>query len=254
MARLILRLTAVAAVTVTTLPCAIAAPADARDATSAPAPLAKRHVLHPEAYAIGTSTYSRLWQDDPVWSAAGTAGDSPRDANDRALYGHVQASTRHKQYFTSVFTKATWATRPAQRIHNLSFDFYGVDNPGKHWRAPWLQVSTTHGGELSLSPRTCSHSLGAGWMRMDITGFEHSCSFSYAPASGGPRVTFVAGGGQSAWQQFASAHPKIHVNRVVMMLTRGGYYALDRISVGSGYQYNRSNTVAKPCRASERRC
>jgi hypothetical protein len=230
-------------------------------ATGAPAanPVPTDHVLHPYATVYDPSDpnpdFTRAPKYDGIWTSA-VPTDSPRDKNSKALYAHIPADTTHKSYWVQADTFAsTHHLRHVGVVKNLSFDYYSPRVATKHWRRPLMFASTYRDFEFVFDPKTCSHPLGSGWMRTDITGFVHNCSFRAYKFNSNDFSTYAANGKRSAWQQFTHRHPDLRLfGGGVLYLSPGGYYAIDRLSLSTGYEYNRSNTEARKCRGSEARC
>jgi hypothetical protein len=228
-------------------------------ATGAPAAarVPAHHVLRPYGYVYDpsdNSDFRRAPRYDGIWTKR-LPNDSPGDTNSKALYAHLPADTTHRSYSIQPFTFASkHHLRHVGLVKNLSFDYYAPRVSDKHWGRPFMYAFTYRGLELDFFPNTCSHPLGSGWMRMDITGFVHNCSFK-AYKTRTDFSTYAANGKQSAWHQFTHRHPDLRLfGGGNLYLSPGGYYAVDRLSLSTGYEYNRSNTEARKCRGAEARC
>jgi hypothetical protein len=221
-------------------------------------PVPSQHVLRTRAWVYdptNPNTIARAREFDPVWRADEARSDSPRDKNSKLLFAHIPADTRHRSYWAQGDTHASiHKLRRLGRVKNLSFDYYAPRNSPKNWRIPLMFASTYRGIEFHFNPRKCSHRIGSGWRRMDITGFVRNCSFRMRTVDG-RLSTFAANGQRSAWKLLVRSHPKLRMfGGGMLYLAPGGYYGVDRLSLSTGYQYNHSSTRARPCLDSERRC
>jgi hypothetical protein len=71
--------------------------------------------------------------------------------------------------------------------------------------------------------------------------------------------TYTANGQQSAWADYVAANPReVAVSAFVLFEGpiggRSIRYAVDRLSLGGGFQYGRSDATGRPCFGVEVRC
>jgi hypothetical protein len=212
---------------------------------SAEVSLSKAQVLrHQICYSTGTTFTG--------WTAA--EGDSPLDTNSKAYVFDVAPGGCGLLY--SRKASVTGLNTTVGNVHNLSFDFKESAHLGAG--APRISVQFANGDIGYLAASYCNQPLavsGGTWGRADFTGSTLSNS---APCE--LQVTGTTGGNydstttQSAWDVYAAAHPSQVVSTTYLVGDEEGHYVIDRLTLGAGFMYDKSNTVGVSCQQDETRC
>ena len=139
--------------------------------------------------------------------------------------------------------------KPLADIRNLSFDFLKPLNGGfLAINSPKITVAIDEDGDgdtegsARLSAIFCRRSIGSGWARSDWTGrTDGGCSLAYFRNNpvGVPGSELISvhesGGGQSAWDDFATHYPDARIPRPVGDLYQGAVLGHGGIEVGTSY-------------------
>jgi len=174
-----------------------------------------------------------------VWNLNG--GDSPQDANARALRLHV--GDPYAGEYTSAYSKRSLhIAKDAEAMTNLSFEVKESTHVGNG--APRISVEFQNDDVAYLSAYFCNHAIGDGWARADFTRFVTDCSFF---VSGDTAGQYTADGTRSAWKVYTDAHPDQIVKRAYLVADETGGYRIDRLSLGAGVMYTNGNTVGRLC-------
>ena len=185
----------------------------------------------------GTATAS--WQ---------MTADSPLDADSRALVGTLPDSNINT--YVNAYSKASLhINRPVGSITNLSYDFQSDETAGGD---PRISVVFTNGDVAYLNAQFCAQPLAASsntWSRADFTG---STTTNSAPCSFGDShgATYASTATTSAWQAYVAANPSQVVAQAFLVLDfpdATGRYAVDRISLGTGWMYHSYGDHADTC-------
>jgi hypothetical protein len=222
--------------------------------------LPPRQVLHSVAYAVnrqGETTGVRKLV--PRWRR----GDSPADADLRALRVTLPQPGKSGSYEADTAPRSTrQESRPVGRVKNLSFDFRRRTQQARDYRAPAIAILARSKDELLLWGRQCRKPISHTWSRADFTGALSGCKLTaYVYAEGYDAHTYKANGRRSAWGAYVAANPDEVLESTTLLFEgplRGQReqfkYAVDRLSLGGGFQYNHSNIRARACLGLERRC
>jgi hypothetical protein len=187
-------------------------------------------------------------------SGTATAGwqktaDSPLDADSRALVGTLPDNNINT-YVNAYSQASRHLNKPIGSIKNLSYDFQSDKTAGGD---PRISVIFTNGDVAYLNAQFCAQPLAASsytWSRADFTG---STTASSAPCSfmDSHGATYASTGTTSAWQAYATANPTLVVAQTIFVLDfppdSGGSYAVDRISLGTGWMYHAYSNHADTC-------
>lgn len=191
---------------------------------------------------------------DTVTGWTSSEGDSPLDTNTKAFVFDVATGGADGNCVFLQSRKSVNLTRGIAQMHNLSFDFKESAHVGAG--APRISVVFDNGLVAYLAAFYCNQPLAASsgtWGRADFTG---STTTNSAPCtiwdSNGQSFTSTAT--QSAWQVYAAAHPGLTVNQVLLVGDETGHYAIDRLTLGTGWMYDRSRFTGKYCGQNESRC
>ena len=171
-----------------------------------------------------------------VWNKNG--GDSPQDANARALRLHV-GDPNAGEYVSAYSNRSLHIAKDAEAMTNLSFEFKASSHVGAG--APRISVEFQNDEAAFLSAAYCNHSIGDDWARADFTRFVTDCSIL---VSG---VQYAADGTRSAWQVYTDAHPDQIVKRAYLVADENGNYRIDRLSLGAGVMYVKGNKAGAFC-------
>ena len=171
-----------------------------------------------------------------VWNKKG--GDSPLDANARALRLHV-GDPNAGEYVAVYSTRSLHIGKDAEAVTNLSFDFKTSTHVGAG--APRISVEFQNGDVGYLSAFYSNHAIGDGWARADFTRFVNDSSIWVAG------VQYAADGTRSAWKVYTDAHPDQIVKRAYLVADESGNYRIDRLSLGAGVMYVNGNLTGKLC-------
>lgn len=174
-----------------------------------------------------------------------TTSDSPSDANSRALVANVPANG---DYFVAYTRKSLHIGKAVGDVQNLSFEFSEASVSG-HAGSPRISVQLSNGDVLFLSAAYCNQPLavsGNSWGRADFTG---STTTSSAPCVfyDNHQVPYSSTATESAMQVYADMHPDVSVVSAYVVLDEAGSYSLDRIALGTGRLYDKSNRMAINC-------
>jgi hypothetical protein len=190
------------------------------------------------------------------WTTA--QGDSPLDTNAKAFVftvtnGGCVVLFSHRSAELGV---------PVQGIRNLSFDFNESAYLGAG--APRISVVMSNGLVAYLSAYYCNNPLAASgntWGRADFTGSTTTSSALclFYDSTG---TTYASTATMTAWQVFVAAHPDLSVAQSFFVADEpattqtlpSGQYAIDRLSLGAKYMYDKSRTVGKFCGQNEAAC
>jgi hypothetical protein len=198
--------------------------------------------------AVGDYQRLRI-QLDPNQSGCATAGstaqwvtgnDAPGDTNSKLFAVHVGTGGCVIAYSTASYGKSISVADQK----NLSYEF--ANEPTLGAGEFYLAVEFNNGDVAYLDPYYCHHDIavtGGAWQRSDFTGFTSNCGFYVTGATGG---FYEADGTSSAWAVYAAAHPDQQVVHRYMVFSFGDHQ-LDRISLGAGKMYTRSNRYAVSC-------
>lgn len=189
-------------------------------------------------FASGTATVS--WQK---------IADSPLDTDGRALVGTLPDNVI-TTYVNAYSQASMHINRPAWSMKNLSYDFQADKTAGGD---PRISVIFTNGDVAYLNAQYCNQPLAASsftWSRADFTGSTttNSAPCSFMDSHG---VTYASTATTSAWHAYVTAHPGQVVAQTVFVLDyppdTGGSYAVDRISLGTGWMYHAYSNHADKC-------
>ena len=185
---------------------------------------------------IGGSTAS--WQT--------SSPSDPLDTNTRAIVTVVTPGN-----YADAYTRASLHINKAVgQVKNLSYDFQADKTAGGD---PRISVIFANGDVAYLNAQFCNQPLAASsytWSRADFTG---STTTNSAPCSfmDNHGATYASTATTSAWQAYVSAHPGQIVVQTVFVLdyppNTGGSYAVDRISLGTGWMYHAYSNHADKC-------
>jgi hypothetical protein len=198
-------------------------------------PLNAYNTLH--LFVSGTATAS--WQK---------TADSPLDSDSRALVGTLPDSNINT-YVNAYSHASLHINKSVGSIMNLSYDFQSDETAGGD---PRISVIFTNGDVAYLNAQFCAQPLAASsntWSRADFTG---STTATSAPCSFGDSngATYSSTATTSAWQAYVTAHPTQVVAQTIFVLDypdATGRYAVDRISLGTGWMYHAYNNHADTC-------
>jgi hypothetical protein len=171
-----------------------------------------------------------------VWNKNG--GDSPLDANAKALRLHV-GDPNAGDYVAVYSTRSLHIGKDAEAVTNLSFDFKTSTHVGAG--APRISVEFGNGDVAYLSALYSNHPIGDGWARADFTRFVNDSSIWVAG------VEYKADGTRSAWKVYTDSHPDQIVKRAYLVADESGNYRIDRLSIGAGVIYGSGNKVGTLC-------
>jgi hypothetical protein len=174
-----------------------------------------------------------------VWTKVG--GDSPHDANARALRLHV-GDPNAGEYVAAYSQRSLHLAKDGEAMTNLSFEFKQSTHVGAG--APRISVELQNGDVAYLSAYYCNHPFADGWGRADFTRFVTNCSFFVSGETGGQ---YAADGTRSAWKVYTDAHPDQIVERAYFVADETGRYRIDRLSLGAGVMYTKGNRVGTFC-------
>ena len=183
-------------------------------------------------------------------------GDSPLDSNARGYVFDVAGTPNGCGELYSRKAGNTGLNKAVGNVHNLSFDFSESGHVGAG--APRLSVQFANGDVAYLAAFYCNQPLavsGNTWGRADFTGSTTAnsapCTIFVSGTTGG---TYSSNSTDSAWAVYAAAHPEQVVTQVYLVGDENGHYAVDRVSFGAGYMYDKSNTRGVYCGQDETRC
>ena len=168
-------------------------------------------------------------------------GDSPQDANARALRLHV-GDPNAGEYVAAYSTRSLHIAKDAEAVTNLSFEFKRSTHVGAG--APRISVEFQNGDIAYLSASYSNHPIGDGWARADFTRFVTNSSFFVSGETAGQ---YSADGTRSAWKVYTDAHPDQIVKRTYLVADETGRYRIDRLSLGAGAMYTAGNAVGRLC-------
>lgn len=189
-----------------------------------------------------------------VVSGTATAGwqkiaDSPLDADGRALVGTLPDNLI-TTYVNADSNASLHINKAVGSIKNLSYDFQSDKTAGG---APRISVIFTNGDVAYLNAQFCAQPLAASsntWSRADFTGSTttHSAPCSFWDNHG---VLYASTATTSAWHAYVTANPTQIVAQTIFVLdyppNTGGSYAVDRISLGTGWMYHAYSNHADKC-------
>ncbi|HEY7002706.1 MAG TPA: hypothetical protein VH281_00375 [Gaiellaceae bacterium] len=171
-------------------------------------------------------------------------GDSPQDANSRALRFKVGDG----EWVSVKSNRSLNIATEAEQVGNLSFEFNENLHVGAG--APRISVQFQNGDVAYLSASYCNHPLavsGGKWGRADFTRFHTNCTIFVNGETAGPAGSYSADGTRSAWQVYTDANPGQIVEQAYIVADEPGTYRLDRISLGGGAMYTAGDRVGKLC-------
>jgi hypothetical protein len=188
-------------------------------------------------FVSGTATAS--WQK---------TADSPLDADSRALVGMLP-DANITTYVNAYSQASLHINKPVGSIKNLSYDFQSDETAGGD---PRISVIFTNGDVAYLNAQYCAQPLAASsntWSRADFTG---STTANSAPCSfwDNHGVLYASTSTTSAWHAYVTANPSQVVAQTIFVLDypdTGGRYAVDRISLGTGWMYHAYSNHADTC-------
>ena len=189
-------------------------------------------------FVSGTATAS--WQ---------TIADSPLDPDGRALVGTLPDNSI-TTYVNAYSSASRHINKAVGSIKNLSYDFQADKTAGGD---PRISVIFSNGDVAYLNAQYCDQPLAASsytWSRADFTGSTttDSAPCSFMDSHG---ATYASTATTSAWQAYVKAHPGQVVSQTIFVLDyppdTGGSYAVDRISLGTGWMYHASSNHADKC-------
>jgi hypothetical protein len=185
-----------------------------------------------------------------TWSTGGV--DSPNDRNEKALHAQVPAGTPDGNYFATFSSdKSVQQDKLVGNVKNLSFDIRSnADNSGG---APRISVEFLNGDVALLVAETCVRTLtnDPRWSRSDFTGSKNDCAFT---VSGDTEGTYTSDGTHSAWAEYVTAHPDQRISAAYVVMDAAGNYWIDRIALGTKWEYTGGDKIGVDCQGDESRC
>jgi hypothetical protein len=228
--------------------------------------------------AVGPFQWMRFQTSNGSTFGWVNGSDSPSDSNSRVLQlvlppnGATCSDTNLGACsFGRAFSRASHNVRtPVGNQKNLSFE-YATANPAT--ASTRINVFLSSGDVVFLIPDYCNKPIiasGGDWNRSDFTGFKNGCAVEavgHSSAGGfnevacatpaGPTATdrfFCAGGGNSAWKNYALANPDEVVIIRHLLVDSGGApttgtstYLFDRVALGAGKMYTENARRALSC-------
>jgi hypothetical protein len=187
---------------------------------------------------------------------------------DRALHVQVPAATPDGNYYATFYSqKSVTQDKLVSNVKNLSYDIKtAADDRGG---APRISVEFLNGDVAYLASQTCRHTLTNDnrWSRADFTGWKKAwlpddpatldvneqtgCQFSVSGDTGG---TYESDGTMSAWADYAAANPDQRVSQAYVVMDAPGNYWIDRISLGTKWEYVAADNIGVDCQGDETRC
>jgi hypothetical protein len=171
-------------------------------------------------------------------------GDSPQDANTRAL----RLKVGEGEWVSAKSNRSMNIATEAEQVRNLSFEFKESTHVGAG--APRISVQFQNGDVAYLSASYCNHQLavsGGTWGRADFTRFANNCTIWVTGETAGPSGSYSADGTRSAWQVYTDANPGQIVEQAYLVADEPGTYRIDRLSLGAGVMYTAGGRVGKVC-------
>jgi hypothetical protein len=176
------------------------------------------------------------------WTAR--LGDSPHDANSRALRIRV-GDPNAGEYVAAFSRRSVRLVSDASAQRNLSFEFHESTHVGAG--APRISIEFQNGDIAYLSAFYCNHPMavtGDTWGRADFTRFRSNCSIFVTGLTGGQ---YSADGARSAWRVYTDANPDQVVEQRYFVADEAGTYLIDRLSLGANIMYTHSSQRGKWC-------
>jgi hypothetical protein len=197
---------------------------------------------------VNSWNYLHLYVSGSATASWQTTADSPLDADSRALVGLLPDF--NITTYVNAYTQASpHLNKPVGSIKNLSYDFQSNETAGGD---PRISVIFTNGDVAYLNAQDCAQPLAASsytWSRADFTGSTTTTSApcSFSDSKGG---TYSSTATTSAWQAYVTANPTQVVAQTIFVLdypATDGRYAVDRISLGTGWMYHAASNRADKC-------
>ena len=178
--------------------------------------------------------------------------DSPLDANGKALVVTVATdpdTSDSNYYYADAYTRASLHINKAVgNVKNLSFDFQSNQTTGG---VPRISLVFGNGDIGYMAADRCAQPLaisGGTWSRADWTGANLSnaalCHFDVTGTTGGD---YMSTSTQSAWQVYVAANPAQVLVQDYLVWDEPGTWTIDRVSLGTGFQFNNDNTHGIKC-------
>jgi hypothetical protein len=234
-------------------------------AGSALADVSSYNRLRTEVYTCTDGTTCSTYIDPATdgayarWQTLSKNGeDSPLDADARALMVHTPANDQAGNYdVAEVYTNHSLNLNlAASAVKNLSFDAYKPALQGGSPRIDvFFQNPLTDGSTyVAIDAGNCQKTLSSTWVRADATGQTAPGCTIYT--SNG--TAYSSDGTNSAWANLVAANPNAVVAYDFMVFDQptgntNTDYRIDRISLGTGKMFTRSNFSAVSC-TSEAAC
>lgn len=198
---------------------------------------------------VNAYNYLHLFVSGTASASWQKIADSPLDTNGRALVGTLPDNNINT-YVNAYSQASRHINKSASSIKNLSYDFQADKTAGGD---PRISVIFANGDVAYLNAQFCAQPLAASgntWSRADFTGSTttNSAACSFMDSNG---VTYASTATTSAWRAYVTAHPGQVVAQTVLVLDyppdTGGSYAVDRISLGTGWMYTAYSNHADKC-------
>ena len=231
-------------------------------AASAATALSPYDRLQSDAYTLDTDAGGYGYSECSTVGWRYHGSDSPADSNSGALVSKV-CGEGGGELIEVVSDHSLHLNRPAGSMTNLSYDFHrkAVNAGGGLYILLIVANTGDDQSYVRLHASDCADPYaGTGWVRADFTGHlgDGDCSLQSSTSTGTATTVYTNTPTTSAWDAYVAAHPDavVQFSELLMDNLTGSTLTqrVDRLSLGSGWMYDRSAYTGVYCGYGEARC